>query len=174
MSIIVPPADNAVIELLRGKDKKSIGARAFAKVAVSPQQIRAAFDRIEKEGSFKGFVEHIPMVRDLRRERDHMAIELQFKVAIVSVRFGATMRLVREGPDAVRFDFIDGEPRDLSLRFAGHALEGGASLLEVGVGFDIDSLGWLTKYFLRHHPEIRDGAHAGTAVAIVEALRAAL
>jgi hypothetical protein len=170
--IIVPQSRNPVIELLRNDRRQSSGARGFAKVSVPQERLRATFDRIEQEGSFKAFVDHIPMVRDLRRERDRFVIELQFKVSILSVRFGATQRLVRESPDAVRFDYIEGEPRGLSLRFAGHPLEGAESLLQVDVGYDIDSLGWLAKHFLKHHPEIRDGAHAGTAVAIVEALRA--
>jgi hypothetical protein len=171
--VIIPPARNPVVELLRSPVGISSGARAFARVDAPVASVLAAFDRIEKEGSFSAFVKHIPMVRELKRDGDRFRIELQFRVSVLSVRFGGTTRLVRESESAVRFDYIDGEPVGLSLRFAAHALEDKA-LLQIDVAFDIDSLGWLAKHFLRHHPEIRDGAHTGTAVAIVEALRRAV
>ena len=171
--MIIPPARNPVVELLRSPTGISSGARAFARVDAPVSALQVAFDRIEKDGSFAEFVKHIPMVRELKRNGDRFRIELQFRMSILSVRFGASMRLVRETPYAVRFDYIEGEPERLSLRFAAHELDG-RSLLQIDVGYDIDSLGWLAKHFLRHHPEIRDGAHTGTAVAIVEALRHAV
>ena len=173
MSVIIPPARNPVIELFRGTNGIASGARAFARIQAPQSQVRVAFDRIENEGSFAEFVRHIPMVKELKKVRDHFVIALQFRVAILSVGFGAEMRLVREGPDDVRFEYVKGEPRGLTLRFASHPLDDG-SLMQIDVGFDIDSLGWLAKHFLKNHPEIRDGAHTGTAVAIVEALRTAV
>lgn len=171
--VITPPGRNPVIELLRKSDGRSSGARAFALLDCTLPRLQEAFDRIEITGDFHSFVKHIPMVKELKKKGDRYAIELQFKVAILSVKFGAEMRLVREGPNAIRFDYIEGEPDGLSLRFAGHPM-GDKVLLQIDVGYEIDSLGWLAKHFLRHHPEIRDGAHAGTAVAIVEALRTAV
>ena len=40
--------------------------------------------------------------------------------------------------------------------------------------FDLMSLGWLAKYFLRHHPEIQFGIFPGVALVLVDSLRRAL
>jgi hypothetical protein len=172
MTLIVPPSRNPVIELLRG-GATATGARAFARVNADLDKIVSTLDKVERQGSFADFVRHIPMVRELKRDGDRFTIELQFKVTILSVRFGAKMRATRESREALRFDYIEGEPEALSLRFAGHKLEDKA-LLQIDVAYDADSLGFLAKYFLKNHPEIRDGAYAGTAISIVEALRTAI
>ena len=172
--LIVPPSRHAVVELVRNERGVASGARAFARVSAPVSVVQTTFDRIEREGAFAHFVAHIPLVRELRRDGDRFFIELQFKVSLLSVRFGARLRLVRESATSVRFDYIDGEPKQLTLRFAVVEAEPGLTVLQTVVGYDIDSLGWLTKYFLRHHPEIRDGAHAGTGLTMVEALRQAI
>jgi hypothetical protein len=173
MSIIIPPSRNPLVELQRNGKNVSSGARAFARLDADMAKMMHVLDQVERQGSFADFVRHIPMVRELKRQGERFVIGLQFKVSILSVKFGATLTATREDESALRLDYVDGEPAGLSLRFAGHPLEGKA-LLETSVFYDIDSLGWLAKHFLKHHPEIRDGAYAGTAIAIVEALRAAV
>ncbi len=176
MDYVIPPARFPLIELHRDARGKSTGARAWARTEAKPEQCKAALDRLSTEADFGKFVEHIPMVREIRREGDLFRIELQFKVTVVSARFGAQTRVVRESDNALRMDYVDGEPKGLRLRFAYSSPQelGGAALLHTESFFDPDSLGWLAKYFLKHHPEIRDGAQTGTAVAIIDALRSAI
>jgi len=173
---IIPPTRFPLIELQRDSQGRANCARAWARLDVGVDACKAALDGIEREASFGEFVRHIPMVREIKREGDLMRIDLQLKVALFSVKFGAMTRLVRESERALRIDYVEGEPVGLSLRFAYSEPSslGGKALLITTSSYDIDSLGWLAKNFLRHHPEIRDGAQAGTAVAIVEALRTAI
>lgn len=173
---IIPQSRFPLIELQRDGRGRASGARAWARIDRDGAACKAALDQIEHEASFAKFVTHIPMVREIKREGALMRIDLQFKVAIVSVKFGAKTRLIRESENAVRMDYVEGEPAGLSLRFAYSTPPelAGKALLSISSAYDADSLGWLAKNFLRHHPEIRDGAQAGTAVAIVEALRKAI
>jgi hypothetical protein len=173
---IVPPTRNPLIELLRDGRGRASGANAWARLDVDGAACRAALDAIERTASFAEFVKHIPMVREIRKDGDLMRIDLQFRVSVISVKFGAKARLRRESPNALCMDYVEGEPAGLTLRFAFSepAVLGGKALLMTSSAYEIDSLGWLAKNFLRHHPEIRDGAQTGTAVAIVEALRKAI
>ena len=67
---------------------------------------------------------------------------------------------------------VEGEPRDLVLRFDVLPVEDPAqSVLVAGIGFDISSLGWLVKFFLKHHPEIQYGVFPGSALTLVDTLR---
>lgn len=173
---VIPLSRAPLIELLRGPDGRATGARAWGLIDATPEKCKDALDRIGQEAEFSKFVRHIPMVKEIRRERDLFVIELQFKVSLISVKFGAKTRVVRESDNALRMDYVSGEPAGLSLRFAYETPPelGGKALLAVSSAYDADSLGWLAKHFLKNHPEIRDGAQTGTAVAIVEALRTAI
>jgi hypothetical protein len=60
------------------------------------------------------------------------------------------------------------------LRFTLAPAEGGRGCSVEGDGeFDLESLGWLVKYFLRHHPEIQFGIFPGVALVLVDSLRRA-
>ena len=52
-------------------------------------------------------------------------------------------------------------------------LEDDACEVTTSVTYDIYSLGWLVKYFLRHHPEIQLGVFPGTVLTILDSLRIA-
>jgi hypothetical protein len=39
--------------------------------------------------------------------------------------------------------------------------------------FEVKSLGWLAKYFLKHHPEIQYGIFPGVALALLDSLKRA-
>jgi hypothetical protein len=66
------------------------------------------------------------------------------------------------------------EPKDIRLRFTLTPTEGGrACSAEADVEFDLTSLGWMAKYFLRHHPEIQFGVFPGVALVLVDSLRRA-
>ena len=60
------------------------------------------------------------------------------------------------------------------LRFTLTPVEDGAACLVEGDGeFDLHSLGWLVKYFLKHHPEIQHGIFPGVALVLIDSLRRA-
>ena len=46
--------------------------------------------------------------------------------------------------------------------------QGASTILYVSCFFDILSLGWLVRFVLKHHPEIRDGVFAGTALVLLD------
>ena len=108
------------------------------------------------------------MVRHIKRTGDIIDLGLQFRVAFLSVKFGTMMRLALESGVA-KLSYISGEPRDLALTVRLHPEGDAASVIELEVGFDVDSLGWVTKYFLKHHPEIRMGIFSGVACTVISA-----
>jgi hypothetical protein len=69
---------------------------------------------------------------------------------------------------------VEGEPRGLVIRYDLAPIEDGrATQLSVRIGFDLRSLGWLVKYFLKHHPEIQYGVYPGCALALAASMRRA-
>ena len=73
---------------------------------------------------------------------------------------------------APRLPVGGGEPRDAHIRFDIEPFDNGAkSILFARIGFDILSLGWLVKTFLKHHPEIRYGVYPGSALSLLDAVK---
>jgi hypothetical protein len=68
---------------------------------------------------------------------------------------------------------VAGEPRELRIRFDLEDVGDGTTRVRGAISFDVFSLGWLTKYFLKHHPEIQYGIFPGCAVALVDSMRKA-
>lgn len=127
------------------------------------------------------FPGRVPMIDRIRREgppgRERVTVDLRFKVAVVSVGFSFLAEVDKtEAPERRTLELrgISGEPRGIRLRFAlTPGPEPGSSALETGVEFDIRSLGWLAKYFLKHHPEIQYGIFPGVALALFDSIRRA-
>jgi hypothetical protein len=114
------------------------------------------------------------MVHRARREGDQVTIDLRFKIGFFSVGFAFSARVAWEPEKWLELRWTSGEPRDIRLRFSLAPLDGGRACLVEGDGeFDLTSLGWLTRYFLRHHPEIQLGIFPGVALALVDTLRRA-
>ena len=90
----------------------------------------------------------------------------------------AAMRLERPVAEVwktVEDGWVSGEPRGIRLRFDLEPLDDGkACMLRSSAAFDAMSLGWLAKYFLKHHPEIQFGVMPGVAVGLLESMRQAL
>ena len=69
------------------------------------------------------------------------------------------------------YGYIDGEPRNTNLRFdVVPAVDPERTILYSRIGFDILSLGWLVKTFLKHHPEIQFGGYPGSALSRADAI----
>ena len=61
------------------------------------------------------------------------------------------------------------------MRFELTPIDDGRACTVSGDGeFDLHSLGWLVKYFLKHHPEIQHGIFPGVALVLIDSLKRAL
>lgn len=142
------------------------GCSALVDVDASPARVWAVVENPE------GLAGLVPMLHRVKRTGDRVNIQLRFKISLFSVGFEFTADSVRVAGEWAEVRWVDGEPRDLRLRFELSPLDDGRrTQLRVGAWFDIDSLGWLAKYFLRHHPEIRYGVYPGAALALADGLR---
>jgi hypothetical protein len=142
------------------------GCTARVLVEAPPARVWAVVENVE------GLAGLVPMLHRVRRTGDRVNIQLRFKIALFSVGFEFTADATRQPGEWAEVRWVDGEPRDLRLRFDLRPLDDGRRTeLTAGAFFDIDSLGWLAKYFLRHHPEIRYGVYPGAALALADGLR---
>lgn len=156
---------NARIELFVGSDGNANAASAVLAVRAAPPKLWAAMRR------FDGYAERIPMVEQIERRDAEVDLRLRFRLSMISARFAVRARVEEDPERELRFVYLSGEPRDADLRIRLEPAGEGASTLHVYSGFALDSLGWVVKYFLKHHPEIRAGVHAGAAFSIATALR---
>jgi ribosome-associated toxin RatA of RatAB toxin-antitoxin module len=120
------------------------------------------------------YAERIPMVHRVRRDAERVTVDLRFRVSLLSVGFQFVADMKHEPERWLELRGVSGEPRGIRLRFELTPLDGGRACMLRGEGeFDALSLGWLAKYFLRHHPEIENGIFPGVALTLVEAMRKA-
>jgi hypothetical protein len=114
------------------------------------------------------------MIHRARRDGDRITIDLKFKVAILSVGFTFVADAVYEQEKWLELRWVSGEPRGIRLRFELEPADEGRATIVRGDGeFDAQSLGWLAKYFLKHHPEIEYGIFPGVALALIDSMRKA-
>jgi ribosome-associated toxin RatA of RatAB toxin-antitoxin module len=120
------------------------------------------------------YPERLPMIHRVRLEGTRAHVELKFKVSLFSVGFHFVVDVLEESEKWLELRYVSGEPRGIRLRFELEPLDDGKACLLRGSGeFDVNSLGWLTKYFLKHHPEIQFGVLPGVALGLLESMRAA-
>lgn len=148
-----------------------VGVKSVMTVSMPPERVVERITALQGRFDFSPFLTEIPMVRNLQVAGDSVRIDLQFKVAFLSVKFGCRAKIVREKSNVLRVEYVDGEPAGLWLRFSLLPGEAEQSRVQVESGFDLDSLGWVAKYFLKHHPEIRPGVFAGVGYAITDVIR---
>ena len=167
MAVSVPVGDRSVIELWRDSRGRANGATGWQRLPLAKAR---AIELLGKNSGRQDLTSslRVPIVRHLRRNGDTIDLGLHFRFALLSFRFGIIARLERRD-DALVFHYLSGEPRDASLVLS--IVEDGAdsSVLRCELGFDLDSLGWVVKYFLKHHQEIRAGIYTGSVAAILEA-----
>jgi hypothetical protein len=98
-------------------------------------------------------------------------VHLKFGVSLFSTRFSFKVDRHVVEERSVELRYVEGEPRDLNIRFdVVPASVAEKSVLYVGVRFDVFSLGWLAKYFLKNHPEIRNGVYPGSAFTLLDTM----
>ena len=121
------------------------------------------------------YARHLPMVSRVRRRGDSVTFELKFKLGLFSAGFEFTADVRYEEERTFEMLWSAGEPRDIRLGFGLTPVDDGkACMVEGDVEFDPTSLGWLAKFFLKHHPEIQFGVFPGVALVLLDALRRAV
>jgi ribosome-associated toxin RatA of RatAB toxin-antitoxin module len=122
-----------------------------------------------------GYPTRIPMIHRVRLDGDRVTVDLRFRVSFLSVGFQFVAEVVKEPERWLELRGVSGEPKGIRLRFEMTPLDDGRACLLRGDGeFEVMSLGWLAKYFLKNHPEIEYGVFPGVALALVESMRKAV
>ena len=164
-----PDRDHALLRVAVDSRGIPIGATGAMLLPAPPERVWGLVRDIAH------YKDYVPMIDESRRDGDHVSVGLRFKVALFSARFAFTARVVEEPGRVLELRYLTGEPRDIHIRFELEPQsDGKETQLTVAVRFDMQSLGWLVKYFLRHHPEIQFGVLSGSALTLLQAVRSAL
>ncbi len=120
----------------------------------------------------KSYPGRVPMLEKVDLKGDRVTVKLKFGISLFSVSFAFTAAVDAVPEKSIELTHVSGEPDRLVLRYdLEPADDGKATQVHAGITFEPDSLGWLAKYFLKNHPEIRYGIFPGCAVALVESMR---
>jgi carbon monoxide dehydrogenase subunit G len=145
-----------------------VAATAATLVDAPPSRVWPVVSDVSSFGA------RIPMIHHIQRDGDRVTLKLRFKVALFSFGFEVLADAHYEEGKWLELRYVEGEPRDMRLRLEVEGAGDGATVVHADIGFDIFSLGWLVKTFLRHHPEIRLGIFPGSAITILDAMRRAV
>jgi hypothetical protein len=157
-----------LVQVRIAPDGRPLGAAAIARIDRPVARVWTIVSEVER------YDDRVPMVSRVRRSGDRVEVDLKFKVALFSAGFRFTADVSYEPHKWLEIRWVDGEPRGIRLRFELTPVDDGRATLVRGEGeFDALSLGWLVKYFLRHHPEIQHGIFPGVALVLLDAMRRA-
>lgn len=160
--------EGALLRLAMDADGSPVGAIGEMRVNAPLAEVSAVVRDVSR------FALRVPMIDRARREGTRVELRLRFKIALFSVKFGVVAEVVTETERRFEIRYVSGEPKDLQLAFELEPIDdGAATMVRVAVSYDIMSLGWLVKAFLRHHPEIRFGVYPGTTLTVLDSLRRA-
>ncbi len=152
-----------------GDDGRALGARAEARIDQPVARVWRVIEEVER------YSERIPMMKRVRLDGNRAHIDLQFKLSILSMGFHFVVDVLQEKEKWLELRYVSGEPKGIRLRFDLAPLDDGKACHLTSTGeFDVTSLGWLAKYFLKHHPEIQFGVVPGVAVGLLEYMRKAV
>ncbi len=170
MPEITPPtSEKSIVEVFLGPDGLPSAGAAIGRVEAPPAKVFGHFRAIER------YPGRVPMIHKTTRHGNRVTVELRFKVALFSAKFEFTAEIVEVPDQSMELRFISGEPHGLRIRHDLTPLDDGrATEVRTHVCFDLNSLGWLVKFFLRHHPEIQFGVFSGTALALQHSLKRAV
>jgi ribosome-associated toxin RatA of RatAB toxin-antitoxin module len=157
-----------LVQVKVASDHRPLGASAVTRIDRPLARVWQVVSEVDR------YAERVPMVHRIRRTGDRVEIDLKFKVALFSAGFQFTAEVKMEREKWLELSWVAGEPRGIKLRFELTPLDGGQATLIRGDGeFDAMSLGWLVKFFLKHHPEILHGVFPGTVLVLLDAMRRA-
>ncbi len=161
---------DTIVAVQHGPDGRPVSARATAKISRPAAQVWTVITELEK------YAGRVPMIHKAKRDGDRVTVDLKFKVSIVSVGFQFVADASYGGGDDgkwLELAYVSGEPKELRLRFDLTADDTTSCTLVASGTFDVQSLGWLAKYFLKNHPEIEYGIFPGVVLSLVDAMRRA-
>jgi carbon monoxide dehydrogenase subunit G len=165
---VVAASRDPLVRLTLGPHDDPRGAIAAVRVAAPPERVWAIIRDVE------AYPSRIPMIDKVKVEGDRLTMRLAFRIALFTARFGFTATLTRDEGRSLEVKYESGEPRDILLRFdLVPTPDGDGTLLYVASSFDLSTLGWLVKFFLKHHPEIRYGVYPGSSLALLDSIRQA-
>lgn len=156
-----------LVQVRLGENGLPAAARAAGRIAAPPTRVWAAVTDVES------YARHVPMMTRVRRQGDRVTVDLGFKVSLFSVGFHFVAEVHKdEAARTLSLHGVSGEPRDLRLSFVVEPFgdDAGATLLHTSGEFDPLSVGWLAKYFLKHHPEIQMGMFPGVTLSLLGAM----
>ena len=150
-------------------DGRARGATAEARIDRPVADVWRVIEEVDR------YPDRVPMIHRVRIENGRAVVDLKFRISLFSVGFHFVVDVLSEKEKWLELRYVSGEPRGIRLRFDLEPVDGGAACLLKSTGeFDVMSLGWLAKYFLRHHPEIQFGVIPGVAIGLLESMRRAL
>ena len=160
---------DATIKVRLGPGGRPTGAAAALRLDHPVADVWAVIADVER------YAQRLPMVHRVRRDGDRVTFDLRFKIGFFAVGFHFIADATYENEKWLDLRWHAGEPKNIRLRFALTPTEDGKACLVEGDGeFDVYSVGWLAKYFLKHHPEIEYGIFPGVALVLVDTLRRVL
>jgi Polyketide cyclase / dehydrase and lipid transport len=160
---------DATITVRIGADGRPRGAAASLRLERPVADVWAVLSDVER------YAARLPMVHRVRKDGDRVRFDLKFKIGFFGVGFHFVADATYEEQKWLDLRWRAGEPKNIRLRFAlAPADDGKACIVEGDGEFDVDSVGWLAKYFLKHHPEIEFGIFPGVALVLVDTLRRAV
>ena len=162
------PGEGPLVRLQLGADGSPVGAAGALRSAAPPERVWSVIRDVER------YPERVPLVHRARRDGDDVAMQLRFRIALLSAKFGFVVTVTSGEERWLELGYVSGEPRDMRLRFEIEPVEDGRrTLTRIAVSYDIYSLGWLVKFFLRHHPEIQHGVLSGTTLVLLDSVQRA-
>jgi hypothetical protein len=158
-----------LLHIQLGPDGGPVGATAARALRAPREQVWRVITDVE------GMAHRVPMIQRVVREGRYLKVHLRFGLSLFSAHFAFKVDPVVDEGRGIELRYIDGEPRDLTIRYM---LEPGSApertVLYAYIGFDVFSVGFLAKFFLKHHPEIRHGTYPGSALALLDSVRRAV
>jgi ribosome-associated toxin RatA of RatAB toxin-antitoxin module len=166
MSTSLPAHKGPIIHVRVAPDGRPLGAATTMRIERPVAAVWAVLSDIER------YAGRLPMVDRARRRGDHVDFDLKFRVGLFSAGFEFSAHATYEEPNWLELRWTSGEPRGVRFRYTLTPLDDGAAcLVEGDAEFDVQSLGWLVKYFLKHHPEIQHGIFPGVSLVLIDTLR---
>ncbi|MGO8992622.1 MAG: SRPBCC family protein [Polyangiaceae bacterium] len=165
-----PKHEGPVVRVTTGRDGRPVRASARGRIERPVARVWSTIYDVER------FARYLPMVNHARRRGDSVAFDLKFRVGFFSAGFEFTTHVTYEEEKWLSLAWTAGEPRDIKLRFALTPVPEeaqSACMVETEAEFDVQSLGWLVKYFLKHHPEIQHGIFPGITLVLLDSIRRA-
>jgi ribosome-associated toxin RatA of RatAB toxin-antitoxin module len=160
--------EGPIVRVTLAPDGRPLRAAARGRIEHPVARVWAAIYDVER------FADFLPMVHRARRRGDEVTFDLKFRVGLFAVGFAFTTHAAYEAERWLTLHWTAGEPRGIKMRFALTPIEGAsACMVETEAGFEVESLGWLVKYFLKNHPEIEHGIFPGITLNLLESIRRA-